>query len=145
MINAPEPNKRLVSKRDYVSTMTKKVLLGTAGLFSIMIGLLLFASICRLLAHGRIDNRIALLAIAFCAWSSITGYFGMRLLQAAEKVEPGVPLTQANTADLSAPESLVRASQEPVHAQEAVLLRAAVEGQEQHEEQLLRAAAEGQD
>lgn len=52
------------------------------------------------------------------------------------------PINFANTADLPAPDTLVRASQEPEQAQEAVLLRASVEKQEQHEEQLLRASGE---
>ncbi len=50
-----------------------------------------------------------------------------------------VPHTYANTADLPAPDTLVRASQEPAQLQEAQLLRAADQTQEQHEEQLLRA------
>lgn len=40
--------------------------------------------------------------------------------------------------------SLLRASEEPLQAQRAVLLRAAVETQEQHSEQLLRAAGKGE-
>ena len=38
-------------------------------------------------------------------------------------------LTRANTADLPAPDSLVRASAEPMQEQQAVLLRAATETQ----------------
>ena len=65
------------------------------------------------------------------------------MLRQAIKVDPGVPLTRANTADLPAPDSLVRASAEPVQEQQAVLLRAATETQERHEEQLVRASAGG--
>ncbi len=65
--------------------------------------------------------------------------FGCDLLKKATCLDPGVPFTRANTADLPAPESLVRASEEPMQVQEAVLLRATMEGQERHEEQLLRA------
>ena len=58
------------------------------------------------------------------------------------QIDPGVPVTRANNADLLAPESLVRASVEPTQEQQAVLLRAAtpgVERDEEQKEQLLRA------
>ena len=58
------------------------------------------------------------------------------------KKEKIIPITRANTADLPAPDSLVRASSEPLQAQDAVLLRAVEERQEKHEEQLLRAITE---
>ena len=51
-----------------------------------------------------------------------------------------VPLTRANTAGLPAPDSLVRASQEPLQAQQKILLRPALETTERQEEELLRAS-----
>ena len=57
-----------------------------------------------------------------------------------KQMDPGVPLTRANTADLRASDSLVRASSEPIQAQQAVLLRAAAEGMETQPEQLVRAS-----
>jgi hypothetical protein len=54
-----------------------------------------------------------------------------------------VPLTRANTAHLPAPDSLVRASAEPVQEQQAVLLRAAIQGMETPPEQLVRPAEAG--
>ena len=68
--------------------------------------------------------------------------FGYDLLRKATRLDPGVPFTSANTADLPAPESLVRASEELMQAQEAVLLRAAMEGPETPPEQLVRAVNE---
>ena len=55
-------------------------------------------------------------------------------------VEAIQPIDAANTADLPAPDSLVRASSEPLQAQEGVLLRAAAHEQETPPEQLVRAA-----
>ena len=49
------------------------------------------------------------------------------------------PVDNANIADLPLVDSLVRASIEPLQAQERVLLRAATEGEETQAEQLLRA------
>ena len=62
------------------------------------------------------------------------------VLDRVDQMNNVVPLTRANTADLPAPESLVRASAEPVQEPQAVLLRAATTTQEKHEEQLVRAA-----
>ncbi len=67
------------------------------------------------------------------------------MMKTAKKIDMGVPVTRVNAADLPAPDSLVRASQEPLQAQEGVLLRAATQTQDRHEEQLLRAAAGGQE
>ena len=69
--------------------------------------------------------------------------FACYLMKEMIYIDPGVPLTRANTADLPAPDSLVRASAEPVQEQQAVLLRAATETAERHEEQLVRALAGG--
>ena len=55
------------------------------------------------------------------------------------------PLTRANTADLPAPGSLVRASSEPVQAQGTVLLRAAIEGNQTPAVELVRASVRGQE
>ncbi len=60
-------------------------------------------------------------------------------LKHARKIHDSIPLTRANTADLPAPDSLVRASSEPLQEQQTVLLRAAVQGQETSSEQLVRA------
>ena len=67
---------------------------------------------------------------------------GKACLAHSRKIEPVLPLMAQTLNSLPAPDSLVRASQEPVQAQQAVLLRAARgEAQERQEsEQLLRAA-----
>ena len=62
------------------------------------------------------------------------------LHESAENMDIGIPFTRANTTDMPASESLVRASQEPLQAQEMILLRAAMETTEGQEEQLLRAS-----
>ncbi len=57
--------------------------------------------------------------------------------------DPDEPLFLVEGDDLNDDaSSLLRASEEPLQAQRAVLLRAAVETQEWHSEQLLRAAGE---
>ena len=59
-------------------------------------------------------------------------------MQRALKPLEVVPLTRTNLADVPSPESLVRASAEPVQRQEAVLLRAAAQSEVKQAEQLLR-------
>ena len=58
-------------------------------------------------------------------------------LKSLEKV---VLIPYANTADLPADESLVRASQEPVQEQQSILLRPTMEADTSPPEQLLRAS-----
>lgn len=62
-------------------------------------------------------------------------------LKRARKINVGIPLSNANTAHLPAADTLVRASAEPMQAQQNVLLRVALEGQKRHEEQLVRASS----
>ena len=71
-------------------------------------------------------------AVIFWRW-------GRDTYSQAKQVPSVLPLTRANTADLPALDSLVRASSEPIQEQQSVLLRAATETQERHDEQLVRA------
>ena len=113
MMQESEPDKRIVSKGEYAAKMSKKVTIGTFGLFCIGIGALLFCAMCLSLTctrNGRLDIRSIPLTISFCVFAGVAGYFGTRLFQTAERIEPGIPVTRANTGDLPAPDSLVRAS-----------------------------------
>ena len=74
---------------------------------------------------------------------------GRALKQVAEKAMreakaplDAVPLTRTNIGDLPAPETLVRASQQPPQEQQTELLRAAIQGPDTPPEQLLRATKE---
>lgn len=82
-------------------------------------------------------SLVCIAAGAGIKWATEAG-----LKKTAQSIDV-LPLTRANTADIPAPKSLVRASSEPMQIQEAVLLRAAEAEQEKHEEQLLRAVGEG--
>ncbi len=82
---------------------------------------------------------------ALCAGTWFFRKSALLILKQAKEMEMGIPLTRANTANLPTLNSLVRASQEPIQAQGAVLLRAAVGTQERPQEQLLRASAKEQD
>lgn len=65
--------------------------------------------------------------------------------ETAKSIQKRKSFLAAKTANIPASESLVRASSEPMQAQQAILLRAASETTETHEEQLLRASVEGQE
>ena len=80
------------------------------------------------------------MVVVFGAGTSIFWKWADKALLASYAIHPGIPLTRANTANLPAPNSLVRASVEPQQAQEAVLLRAAAEGVDTPPEQLVRPA-----
>ena len=89
-------------------------------------------------AYFLVGSLFATLLFGSCAYACAK--LSDASTEQAEKINPGVPLTRANTADLPAPDSLVRASSEPLQAQESVLLRAATEKGETPPEQLVRAS-----
>ena len=80
--------------------------------------------------------------IALFATMTLCYRTAIKCLHKAEEINPGIPITRANSADLSASESLVRASTEPTQAQQAVLLRAAAEGVDTPPEEMLRAVGQ---
>jgi hypothetical protein len=143
MNQPPQTGKRIVSKKTYVNAQIKKATLGSVSI--LLLGSAVGLAVVTLGVMGLVSARILLLPIAILGWSTslFVGYMGIRAVNRLEEIDPGVPLTRANTAHLSALDSLVRASEEPVQEQQAVLLRAATQTQERHEEQLVRASAGG--
>lgn len=86
--------------------------------------------------------------LAFSSFFALLSYLMYNLWKWGEEslkhfAEPQnmLPFTRANTAALPAPDSLVRASEQPQQAQESVLLRAVAQGVETPSEQLVRASA----
>ena len=144
MIQQQKPGKQIVSKRDFAAKIAKKVALSSSGVSLYLLGLLgaafFIVTLCltRFLCSSPFDYAVI---VGFLLISAGVFYVGRRMLSKGIRVETGIPITRANTADLTVPEILVRASQEPLSVQKAVLLRAAAATEEQHEEQLLRASA----
>ena len=144
-------NRKIVSKGAYVKAQGKRGMLAVFAailwlvtLFGLwLIGLFFYQIITGLL---RSDTMlIAFLPICFIvilATGLLTFVFGMlakKTTKAVKTIDPGVPLTHAKTADLPAPDSLVRASSKPLQAQKAVLLRAVEQEIDTPPEQLVRA------
>jgi hypothetical protein len=147
-----QTGKRIVSKGEYmrgVATVTR-MHLEVIGAFCIGFFLALF-SIGMLCASFFALFRRDLHTCGICLGiSAIQAGMSYGIFDAAssiwkqsQQVDPGIPIHRVNTADLPAPDTLVRASAEPVQEQQTVLLRAATETQERHEEQLVRASAGG--
>ncbi len=138
-----QPQKRIVSKAEYVRLQAKQAEKFIRAAFLLMIGLLCTAisGACILgIFMSPFAGICLVLALLFVIGAYIFLVRGFTSLNHWDKVEV-VPLTRANTGHLPTVASLVRASQEPAQAQKAVLLRASTGGQEKHEEQLLRAVA----
>jgi hypothetical protein len=136
--------KHLVSKGEYVANVGKKAALSSSGASLYFLGLLGLTMLLTFFVLGDARDWEVPLVMVFMSGLALvslgTAYVGRRTLRKAVKLDAGIPFTHANTADLPAPESLVRASEEPMQEQQAVLLRAATQTQERHEEQLVRAA-----
>ena len=142
MNQPPQTDKRIVSKGAYVKAQGKRLGLIVAAGCVCFWGVHVFWNTAPYTrhpanhAHHIFAGLLGFLVFRFC-WSISKG-----LYKEVKRIEPGVPLTRANIAALPAPDSLVRASAEPLQEQQAVLLRAATAGVERHEEQLVRAAGE---
>ena len=158
----PATRKRIVSKGEYAKRQSQRAGQGLMGT-----GLYVSAIVCGFLAvsllvvcwqalilykqetdasAGFFLFQLSFLLVfvllsALCAGTWFLRKSALRIIKQAKEIDTGVPLTRANIADLPAPDSLVRASQEPAQAQESVLLRASSgEAQPEQEGQLLRAS-----
>ena len=134
----PTTGKKIVSKGAYATLIARRM---GSGIAAVILGLLAIG--CAALAYRYYQSKPSW-AVGVCLLASLGTcfftYLYNKCIALASKKDAVVPLTRANTADLPAPDSLVRASSEPMQAQEAVLLRAAAEGQETPPEQLVRAS-----
>ena len=139
-----EPEKkatRFVNKHEYVDIVLRRLLLNTFKL-----GFKWFGVFCG--ATTLVFFLLAVAGYSGCGTIALEGvsvtFFLVMLFLASDhklKVLNRVALIPyANTADLPADESLVRASQEPVQEQQSILLRPTMEADTSPPEQLLRAS-----
>lgn len=144
----PKMGKRMVSRGKYVKAQADRTFFGMIGIGSwlgaffmalLMIGCFVGMCICMVEASFGAAGGFLIAVLILAVFSRGCGRMGIEAMQMVNAIDPGVPLTRTSAAQLPQSESLVRASSEPLQAQEAVLLRAAVEGVERHEEQLVRA------
>lgn len=150
-MNKRKQGKEIVSKGEYVRRQASRgvtasmavCLLVPAFAFAIWSLFCIFLAIAGLFSNAlfpylsldSLGSAIILGGIAFLIFrgSSI-------LIKEARTLDPGIPFTRANTTNLPAEESLVRASAEPVELQQAVLLRAASQSDATPADLLLRPA-----
>jgi hypothetical protein len=137
MNQPPQTGKRIVSKSEYVRMQARRV----SGWFHVAFYFAMALLVIGVLvlqwhhSHSAMKAFCGLFLLGGSVFMYFRGRFHLKNIRAIERV---IPLTRANTANLPAPDSLVRASAEPMQEQQAVLLRAATETQERHEEQLVR-------
>lgn len=151
MYELTKTRKRIVSKGEYVANTGKKAALASYGTTVFLTGIAASAItlflIMRLLWNLRaVESTSGITLIVLL--TGITGSasyalfcYGKKALKEGKDLDAGIPLTRANTGDLPAVDSLVRASQEPIEGQENFLLRAAQHGQGTPSEQMVRASA----
>ena len=153
MIYSSKPPRRIVSKKAYVRNLYRKASAASTGMGLLAISLLalvmaiflLVAMVSSIVAH-IVPLWLSLLLLACTGLLGGGGIFilhlGRRAIREAKQMQAGVPLTRANIGDLPVPESLVRASSEPVQSLQAVLLRAATGTDTTSSEHLVRAYQE---
>ena len=126
-----QAGKRIVSKGEYAKVQGRRWLQGTTAV-ALMIFFFVSSTAMIAISHGA---RL-LLALYFTVLGIVSfARLAVPMLRQAIKADPGIPLTRANTADLPATDSLVRASQELTRE---TLIRAA---SEPVQETLVRAAS----
>lgn len=117
-----ELGKQIVSKGTYAANVGTKVTLSLFGIVLFLLGL--FCLIISIVVLVPVLMRMHWsetpgLLIAFgmlCGGSLGLLLFGKQAVIEAKETDTGIPLTRTNTGDLPAPDSLVRASQEPLQA-----------------------------
>lgn len=143
MTDQHKPHRRIVSKTRFVACLASRGahravgwLMFTCALVFVLIVLVILTGVVR---EGMPPIHDAIIVVGFgllCIREAIL--IGQRSLKHASLMEPLAPLTRRTAADLPEPESLVRASEEPVQAAGKVLLRAVRDTQEEPVEELLR-------
>ena len=145
--------KRIVSKAEYVKAQATRLGWVCSGILTFIV-----VSVCMLLFivplmqndHGVLNKRgeytcststmiIVFIVVGFSLY--LTAKMQDCITEKFVNIDPGVPLTHANAANLLAPDSLVRASSEPIQEQQTVLLRAVAAEQQTPPEQLVRASS----
>jgi hypothetical protein len=144
-----KPQKRLVSKRQYVAVLGKTVSLYSAGMIFFCGGLILLLPlfIDAMVAWG--NYPVGIRALRFASGAGVIALLlllGKYTLIKATTIESVELLTHQNSHLLPPEETLVRASDAPPSQQQTELLRAAQYGKETPAEELLRATTrDGQD
>lgn len=141
-----KPIRRIVSKREYVTNIGRKVIASAFSIGLLLLSLIFVLSVGIILGSlnsiVQFDPPIAV-CLAFIVLPFTSGAFyacklGMRTLKHTRQIDTGVPLTRANAASVTVARSLVRGSQQPEQTQRDILLRAVADPQDTPVEQLLR-------
>ena len=143
-------SRRIVSKREYAAVQAKRGGLTAAALIlGIIYVVYVYAAVkyCIWLGlslalggtvTGIVPGYFVALVLMPLAFSCIR--WMQRSIRAIEFIQRVIPVTRANSRNLPLPDSLVRASTEPVQEQGSILLRAAASRDEKHMDQLLQAS-----
>jgi len=139
-------DKRIVSKAEYARIQSIRFVLHFISGFFVMgvIGSIVIAGFLFLLATQSkvsLHTDYSQLAVyGLMTISSMLLFFALLYVckRKIKSLGEVIPFTRANTIDLPAPETLVRASQEPVQADHSILLRAAADTNQTPVDQLLR-------
>jgi len=134
--------KRIVSKGEYARIQSLRFGLFLSGLSLMLLGFS-SAPLVRLVFHRHHYIDLNIFFTVGPVFATLLVIPAVMLIKKAQALNDNVvPITRANTADLPADESLVRASQEPVQEDQSILLRSAADTNQTPADQLLRPVPE---
>ena len=140
-----KPEKRLVSKGQYVRVMGKRLGFGGVSVLFLALGFICILSsllcVCGVIfVHNKMEYLLALLAFIAASVPLLTvGFRTKDLVEASQSI---APITDKNAHLLPLHDTLVRGSDLPPTVQQSELLRATQAGQETPQEELMRATTE---
>lgn len=141
--------RRIVSKGKYLADTGKKLTLASYGTAVQLVGIMMVAFTLLVVVPTVwrwADILGGLFMVGISGGSALTLiYLGRKAVGEGKAIDAGIPFTRANTADLPAVDSLVRASDSPPQEDQDVLLRPATQGRQTPPQELVRAAIGPQD
>ena len=115
-----KPGRRIVSKNKYIQTSILKWLAIAGLVASTYLLLFVLSTLTRRLPTAPLTHsqgiRFVLLPVSLFVLFLLLCSMIASVVAKVSKIDPGIPLTRANSGDLPPPDSLVRSSEEPPQA-----------------------------
>ncbi len=146
MGEAPKTSKRIVSEGQYAVAQANRYGCGILGI--ILFGIAAIGAVSSVWDYWLVFSH----RVPWYPWFYVStfywclafggGWGAFLSVKRVRKIDPGIPVSRISADTLPVEESLVRASEEPVQEQQALLLRGTIDNLETPIDQLLRPTGE---